>query len=244
MSGQPTPPRIVEAFAIDAASQYITNPFPVASQIGITDGAASLHDGFPPLTFLELEAGGVPPAGADFNGILYLLSAWVAYLAAGQRPLYDATLQTDMGGYAQGAVLAQAAAPWATWTSLVAANLTDPDTGGAGWISSIPLYASSAPAAGTYTNTAPPTVSDMLLDYDCSAGNINLGGFVAQRNGQRLTVRKSDSSANVLTVTTGTGAAGNQLQAVGDVALAQQYAEVTFQYNKAISAGVGAWVIV
>lgn len=252
MSGQAQPPRLLEPFAKNAPTCTPeapiaggkTVPFPQPSQISVLSGAASLDDGFVPLNMTDPTAGGVPPFGVDMNGILFYLSSWCAYFAAGQLPFYDATLQAFMGGYAQGAVLAQAAAPWATWTSLVAANTTDPDTGGAGWVSSVPLYASSAPAAGTYLDNVPPTVSDMLLDYDCTAGNINLGGFVAQRDGQRLTIRKTDASANVLTVTTGTGTAGNQLQAVGDIALAQQYADVTIRFQKEINSNVGAWVLV
>lgn len=252
MSGQAQPPRLVEPFAKNATNCTPsapvaggkTVPFPQQSQISILSGAASLDDGFVPLNMTDPTSGGVPPFGVDMNGILFYLSSWCAYFAAGQLPFYDATLQTFMGGYAQGAKLAQAAAPWETWTSLTAANVTNPDTGGAGWLSSKPLYASSAPSAGTQSNVVPPTVSDMLLDYDCTAGNINLNGFVAQRDGQRLTIRKTDATANVLTVAALVGTAGNQLQSVGDYALAQQYAAVTIQYFKSINSNVGAWVIV
>ena len=37
---------------------------PVASQIGVVAGAASFTDGFPPLTFNPISAGGIPPWGA------------------------------------------------------------------------------------------------------------------------------------------------------------------------------------
>lgn len=47
---------------------------PVDSQIGITDGAASYTDGFPPLTMAPAAGGGIPPAGMDMNGVLYDLS--------------------------------------------------------------------------------------------------------------------------------------------------------------------------
>jgi hypothetical protein len=139
MSGQPTPPRLVEAFAVNAGFGYITFPFPAASQISTTPGAASLEDGFPPLCFLDPADGGVLPSGADFNGILNLISSWAAFLGAGQIPAYDATLQAAMGGYKIGARVAQATNTNAVWISTVDANVTNPDTGGAGWLSSVPF---------------------------------------------------------------------------------------------------------
>jgi hypothetical protein len=251
-TGQAQPPRLVEPFAKNATACTPeapvaggkTFPFPQPSQVSILSGAASLDDGFVPLNMTDPTAGGVPPFGVDMNGILFYLSSWCAYFAAGQLPFYDAALQTFMTGYAIGSVLAQVANPAARWTSIVDGNMTDPDTGGAGWVSSVPLYATAAPTAGTHSNTVPPTPSDMLLDYDCTAGNITLAGFVGQRNGQRLTLRKTDATANVLTIAALVGTAGNQLQAVGDYALGQQYADVTIQFNQAINSNVGAWVVV
>lgn len=247
MTGQAQPPRLVEPFAKNApictpAAPVVggkTFPFPQPSQVLIVGGAASLDDGFGPLNMTDPAASGVPPFGIDMNGIMFYLSSWCAYLAAGQLPQYDATLQTFMGGYAQGAVLSQAAAPWETWTSVVDGNMTDPDTGGAGWVSSVPLYASSTPTAGTHTDNVIPGASDYVLDYDCTAGNINLNGFVAQRDGQTLTVRKKDATANVLTITALAGSAGNQVQYFGDATLANQYAFLTFQHN----ATLNAWVV-
>lgn len=247
MSGQAQPPRLLEPFAKNAPTCTPeapiaggkTVPFPQPSQISVLSGAASLDDGFVPLNMTDPTSGGVPPFGVDMNGILFYLSSWCAYLAAGQIPLHDATLQTFMGGYAQGAVLAQAATPWETWTSVVDGNMTDPDTGGAGWVSSVALYASSTPTAGTHNDNVLPGASDYVLDYDCTAGNVNLGGFIAQRDGQTITVRKKDATANVLTVTAATGSAGNQVQYFADSSLEQQYAYITLQHN----ATLNAWVV-
>lgn len=246
-SGQAQPPRLLEPFAKNATectpsapvAGGKTFPFPQTSQITVLSGAASLDDGFVPLNMTDPTSGGVPPFGVDMNGILFYLSSWCAYFAAGQLPFYDATLQTFMGGYAQGAVLAQAADPYQTWTSLVDANMTDPDTGGAGWISSVPLYASSAPSAGTYPDNVLLGPSDYILDYDCTAGNINLNGFVAQRDGQELVIRKKDATANVLTVAALVGSAGNQVQYFADSGLAQQYSYVTIRFNETLN----AWVV-
>ena len=248
MSGQPTPPRILEAFAINAPDCTPaapvpggrTNPFPEASQVGITNGAASLNDGFTAANMTDPAAGGIPPFGVDMNGILYLLSSWIAYLAAGQLPEYDATLQTAITGYAAGAVLSKAASPWQTWTSIVAGNVTDPDTSGAGWVSSTPLNTTEAPTAGTHNDVALSTPSDEIHDVSTAAGNIITTGFVPGRDGQKLTITKSSSDTNTYTLASLTGsAAGHQIRCpAGGILLARQYDFVTIQFN----ATVNAWV--
>lgn len=108
------------------------NTIPVDSQIGITPGLASFTDGFPPLTMTPLAAGGIPPRGQDFNGILYFLSAAARWQQAGGSYSYDATFATDIGGYPKGAVLL-ASDGQGFWLSTVDSNTTDPDAGGAGW---------------------------------------------------------------------------------------------------------------
>jgi hypothetical protein len=248
MSGQPTPPRILEAFAKNATdctpaapvAGGRTNPFPEASQITITGGAASLNDGFPPLTMTDPAAGGIPPYGVDMNGILYLLSSWIAYLAAGQLPEYDATLQTAMTGYAVGAKLSQAANPAALWTNIVAGNVTDPDTGGAGWVSSVALNTTSAPTAGTHNDVALSTPSDEIHDVSTAAGNIVTTGFVPGRNGQRLTITKTSSDTNTYTLSSLTGsAAGHQIRCpAGGILLVRQYDYVTIEFNSTVNAWV------
>lgn len=247
-SGQALPPRLLEPFAKNATNCSPaapvaggkTYPFPQASQISVTGGAASLDDGFVPLNMTSPAAGGIPPFGVDMNGILFYLSSWVAYLAAGQLPFYDATLQTFMSGYAIGTVLAQAASPYETWTSIVDGNMTDPDTGGAGWVSSVPLNETLAPAAGTTNDIALANGSDQILDVNTGAGNSTLTGFIPKRDGQRLTVTKTSSDANTCTLASLTGsAAGHQIRCpAGGILLARQYDYVTIQFN----ATVNAWV--
>lgn len=116
----------------DAAAEYIRS-IPTNSQIGIQNGAASLHDGFPPATFIPEAAGGVPPFGADFNGIFNQLSGWSQWFSAGGPIFYDATFQTNAGGYPNGAIVQSLVVPGNYWQSTVDNNMTDPDTGGAGW---------------------------------------------------------------------------------------------------------------
>lgn len=247
--GQPTPPVLVEAFAINAPSCTQaspvaggkTAPFPVPSQIATLNGAASLNDGFPPLTMQLLTNGGVPPAGIDFNGLGYLLSAHIAALNAGQWYTWNSTLKTAMVGYAVGAVLQQVADPTAFWINMTAGNTTNPDTasplGSTGWMSTKPLDV-VVTAGGN--DIVLPGASDYLYDVNATGGAINITGFVPQRDGQRLTIRKVDSSANAVTLASLTGSAsGHQLQIVsGGISLPLQYMAVTIRFNTTVNAWV------
>lgn len=128
------PSKLVLAFA-SAGSK---NTIPVASQIGIVPGAASLTDGFPPLTRTPLAAGGVPPSGLDMNGILYTHSAIVRWLNAGGGFAYDSAFASDanVGGYPKGAQLLRSDGA-GYWLNLTDNNTTDPESAGAaaaGWV--------------------------------------------------------------------------------------------------------------
>ena len=133
--GAPTPPLIVQGFGAGAGAGFITNPIPVASQIGITPGAASYADGFPPLTMTPPGSGGKNPFGQDENGILLALSANIAALTGGQFWPFDATWAAANGGYALGAVVSILGG-YGFWINKVSGNLNNPDTTAAatsGW---------------------------------------------------------------------------------------------------------------
>lgn len=79
-----------------------------------TSNLASLYGGFPPKTFLPAteDGGGIPPSGADFNGILY----WITQLLYNTQNgftinEYDPTYQVQQSGYSKYATL------WYTSTS-------------------------------------------------------------------------------------------------------------------------------
>ncbi len=114
-----------------------TNPIPQASQIGVVTGAASLVDGFPPVTFIPVGAGGTPPWGRDFNGLFNQITAWTQFAdCAGGLPLFDATFSSAIGGYPKGALIAAISGATAgspqggehLWLSTIDNNTTNPDT--------------------------------------------------------------------------------------------------------------------
>ena len=119
-------------FASSAGGAYVRD-VPQASQVGISPGAASLTDGFPPLNFLAPIAGGIPPSGKDMNGILRQITDCLRWLQSGGLPKYDGTYATGIGGYPNGAVL-QSADGKSFWRCTADNNTTDPDAGGANWV--------------------------------------------------------------------------------------------------------------
>src|SRR6266705_84776 len=133
-------------FAKNAGAGF-SRPIPTNSQIGVVNGAASLNDGFPPLTFQQVEAGGVPPFGQDFNGVLNQATAGLQWLQAGGLALYDQFFAITIGGYPNGAILVKAACN-GFWRSTANNNFNNPDTGGANWVDVLALFIKAD--GGTY----------------------------------------------------------------------------------------------
>lgn len=126
MSASDIPERLPIPFANSAGGSYIRT-VPTPSQIPITPGAASLTDGFPPLNFTEISAGGIPPDGRDMNGILNVATAWNRWQAAGGPVTWDSTFAASVGGgYPKGALVRQSTTSTSYWFSLVENNTTNP----------------------------------------------------------------------------------------------------------------------
>lgn len=132
MLASQVPTKFPIIWGASAGGSYIRT-IPNTSQIGVNNGWASFPDGFPPLCFLPVGSGGVPPFGQDMNGILGEISAWSQWQAAGGLVKYDGTFSGDVGGYPQGAVLASAS-PGGVWISTADSNTSNPDAGGANWV--------------------------------------------------------------------------------------------------------------
>ena len=67
--------------------------------------AASLDEGFPPITSTSILEGGIPPQRTDFNGLGYLLSSQFFYLQNGGNFTFNQAVSDAIGGYPQGAIL-------------------------------------------------------------------------------------------------------------------------------------------
>ena len=125
------PTKFALPFAGDAGSGYIRT-IPQASQVGVTAGAASLTDGFPPVTFDPVSAGGTPPSGADMNGILNWVTSVLQAYQSGYFGVWDGTFATAIGGYPMNAIVSGATAG-TYYVSTVDDNMTTPGASGASW---------------------------------------------------------------------------------------------------------------
>lgn len=153
------PVNLQKPFAADGGK----NEIPVASQIGINNGAASYTDGFPPLTRTPIAAGGIPPKGLDMNGVLFEVSSHTVFQNAGGQYRFDAALAAAVGGYPKGAVL-QSDDGLSSYVSMVDGNEdnfnTDPEAAGVAWLP----YAGAALRTGlpgaTFTEISALTEND------------------------------------------------------------------------------------
>lgn len=198
------PVKIPTPFAGGAVGPY-TRAVPIPSQIGIQAGAASFTDGFPPVCFLSVGAGGTPPWGADVNGVLNQMTQWLRWHMAGAPVAWDSAFSTAIGGYPAGAIVGSTATLGLFFISSVDNNLTNPDAGGANW--------SPYSAFGSFTT------GDVKLTYkavadtgwvmitDGTIGSATSGATYAAANASALyTVLWNNISNTFAPVSTGRGA--------------------------------------
>ena len=101
----PNPSRLIgHSFGYSAVSGDV-NAIPDADQTGTNPRGASFATGFPPLTLTPSVSGGLPPDGADMNGILNIATDHVRFQNQGGLYKFDAALATIIGGYDIGCVL-------------------------------------------------------------------------------------------------------------------------------------------
>ena len=240
----PTPQLIVKPFGADAVDPAnITLPIPVEPTV--TPGQANFNEGFPAITMVDpVSQGGVPPFGQDFNGIFYMITAYLVWLQGGGGFTFDQDFVDENGGYAEGSILRSTDDPTRQWVSTADDNETDPDSpSAANWIpvGSGQGYITATVPAGISNDLDPtdwgPAVD--VLDIDISAGNAVVTGLAAGYNGQRVVVTPVNGGANTLTLAALTGSApANQFRVPADMIFPNNNS-IQLQY----STGVGCWIV-
>lgn len=121
--------------AVPFASTGDKNNIPdKATQQTKESGNAAYDSGFPPVTMTPISAGGIPPHGKDFNGLMHDITAAIRYVQAGGLYTYNADFAGAIGGYAKDAILAGVSTK-AVWLNTIDDNLTDPEgADSAGWV--------------------------------------------------------------------------------------------------------------
>ena len=219
LSQSALPTRVPTTWGVSAPAGNITCPMPVPSQISITPGRASWTDGFPPLTFLAPGAGGVPPFGQDFNGVLCQLSQWTRWQNAGAQVPYDAGFSSSIGGYPKGAVLSNASTAYCVWISQVDNNASDPDTGGANWTGACPgggVGGTSTGSGNAQAFTTTPFINLAGAQVCWIAGFSNTGATQININGGGLVALSQTTPAGYVALAGGEIRAGAVTCAVSD----------------------------
>lgn len=175
MKSSSIPAKFPIPWANAAQAQFI-RAIPVASQIGIQDGAASLTTGFVPDNFTQLAAGGVPPFGQDFNGILKQITQWNQWQQVGGPITYDPDFSSSIGGYPQGTILGSAIVPGRLWLSTADDNTQNPDAYPfAGWTTPPGMLPPGTPLQSFQAAVLPGCV----LANGLTIGNAGSGGTTA-----------------------------------------------------------------
>lgn len=163
--------KIPSVFGSKAAYKTAPNDFPTNSPTNSVK--ASWLNGFPAQTFKTNNA----PSGADFNGLFGLLSGLLMNTQMGQMiNTYDATYQSKIGGYPNGAIIWFV--PNNNWSnrmlfqSTADGNTNVPyntgtSTVGTGWKQLLPVI----PPSPCYST---PTITLISTNTPRGDGNINL----------------------------------------------------------------------
>lgn len=97
-------------------------------------GKAGFDVGFSSINMTSEAAGGIPPWGQDFNGILYSITRAIQYVQSGALPTFSSDLSTATSGYKKGAMLIGLDGV-TVWQNEVDGNTTNPDSPSAsGWV--------------------------------------------------------------------------------------------------------------
>ena len=143
------------------------NTIQLTHQAGQDPEDATYQEGFPPVTMLNEDAGGLPPKGLDFNGIFYELSSPIAHYCRGDRIQFDATYAAAIGGYAKGWIVASNDYQ-KDYISLVDNNLADPNGTNTTWAvyagqGSVPAATSTTTGTVKLVNSLASTATDAAL---------------------------------------------------------------------------------
>lgn len=161
-------------FANAGSKQDIPND----SQVGIVAGRASYSDGFPPLTRTPLAAGGVPPFGTDFNGVLNDITSALRWSQAGAGYPFNAAFNTAVSGYPKGARIPNSTLDgfWLNTTDGNSANPENATSALTGWVP-LGVYGATAItglAGSSVTLTTLQASRDRITLSGTLTANINL----------------------------------------------------------------------
>lgn len=133
MNSSDSPNRVSKAFGVNGNK----NAIPIDSTpTTISSGVATFDSGFPPVTMQPLSAGGIPPSGMDFNGVLYSVTLQQQWQNAGMTYPFSSSFSTQISGYPKGAILPSSTYT-GQWLNLNEQNSISPENSNGsstGWV--------------------------------------------------------------------------------------------------------------
>lgn len=110
-------------FAMNGAKNVIQKVL----QVGQDQEDATWNLGWPAITMVPKEDGGLAPKGQDFNGVLYTLSDHAVHRQNGEQILFSQDVVDNYGGYSLGSII-QSNDSLRHYRSLINNNTFDPNT--------------------------------------------------------------------------------------------------------------------
>jgi hypothetical protein len=156
-------------------SNFFQRPFAAAGTLQVipdakqAEGRASLQEGFPVETQLPLSAGGIAPNRTDFNGILFMLSAFAFWQQSGG--LFQ--FRTDLDYNVPSVVFHNGNLWWCMQPSgpSQASGAVAPGSNVAYWISLLEFLAGSTAGGGGSAGSIFGDVGDIKMHYGTTAPN-------------------------------------------------------------------------
>lgn len=174
---------------------------------GATPGTASYQTGFTAVNMEPIASGGVPPFGADFNGVFKNATTAQIWQQCGYMYPYDSGFASNanIGGYPANAVLMMGSGN-GLWLNKTDNNTASPDaTGSSGWL--------GLPAVGAYTisttggtKTPDPSVLGVTTLLVSGALTSNATIVLPLAAGSRWIVANNTTGSYTLIVKGSTGA--------------------------------------
>lgn len=131
-------------------------------------GKAGFDVGFSSINMASEVAGGIPPWGQDFNGILFSITRAIQYVQSGALPTFSSDFSTAISGYKKGAMLIGVDGS-TVWQSEVDGNITDPDLpSAAGWVNFPLKYLPKRTFTGTDSIRIPDVDGGLILKWGAS----------------------------------------------------------------------------
>lgn len=198
------PTKLTVAFASGSGAGPV-NTVPLTP--GATPGTASYQTGFTSVNMEPIASGGVPPFGADFNGVFKAATTAQIWQQSGYMYAYDSAFASNanIGGYPSGSVLMMGSGN-GLWINKTDNNTHSPDTtGSVGWV--------GLPAAGAYaltttggTKTPDPSLLGVTTILVSGALTSNATIVLPLTAGARWIIQNNTTGSYTLTVQGATGA--------------------------------------